>query len=220
MLGHHRRKIRASDVPRDQFGRRPSGFSLSRGPFAAARDTVADSEGFTSRAVYISSSRRTQTAPQRAEDFMDAEDFDSAGIPQLQIADRDISARLLCGVGFSADDARSSSAMLRFSHDVCAPAPCECPTAWIDVAAGKSTGAKRAWTAAPADFDCERKAALRDLCAPSAAPAPAETFSISAMFHAEGEGELAKEIFGRGERRTVVPWQPARILRQRFAVRY
>ena len=36
------------------------------------------------------------------------------------------------------------------------------------------------------------------------------------MFHIEGEVQVAKEVYGKNEKRLKMPWEPARILRQRF----
>ena len=237
MLGHHRRKISPNQVPRDQFGRLPNKFTISNGYFLSNASTVADSDGFVSKPVYISHERRTAIHQQKMEDFMDAEDFDNAGRSQIQLAKPKLykdnetnkvfgytedAVNILKGLGFTLLDLYEDNSTIRFSH-MSENLGCECSfstTDWIEVKQGQSIGKKREWIAPPNNFNQETKIKLKELgnSMMNDNNDDVSEFSIDAMFHLEGEGEMAKEIFGGKEKKTIVPWKPEKILKQRFSV--
>ncbi|KAH0792142.1 G patch domain-containing protein 1 [Histomonas meleagridis] len=233
MLGRRRRKVNPSQAPRDQFGRKVFHGAFTGGFSAGNFNTVADSEGFVSQPFFSSRDRKTVVPKKTMEDFMDAEDFDSMGKSQIKVAEvkkfRDSSGQLLSfseqevqlleHFGFGVADLYGNQPFPFFSHQALQNDQEVDSNDWIDVPSPQYP--PKNIQPVPTTFDSNKIINLPQLqsfisITPSAQDD--DTFSIQSMFHLEGEGEEAKERYGGPEKRTRVPWEPAKLLRQRFSV--
>ena len=229
MFGQRRRKVNQDQAPRDQFSRK-----LLQGTFSPFATSVADSRGFVSTGYFSSRARRAAPVSQRAEDFMDASDFDASGRSQVSVARKtpyflpsgaqtgfsDEEAALLFAFGFAPGDLRAGEVSNCFADgNQPYPAALAAGYDWLEVPQRKLV--QYEVVAPPAGFKAlPVKLPLRDLATGNmfAADEQIEDFNFLTMFHVEGEKDIAKEFNGAPEKRTVVAWVPAKILKKRFSI--
>ena len=228
MIGRRRRLIKGNQAPRDQFGKKTLGQSSIAG--LGYNATVADGIGFVSQGFRSSGSQRTQIIMQKKEDFMDADDFDAMGKSQLEVAEDkpnqyipeygDTQVTLLRSVGYSFHDLQENlNGSILFSHQMFPEdsAP-EFEIDWDTIQPPSLIFYSASLP--PPTFKAENAIKIDPLPGNSlfrsADHEDLNDFNLDTMFHIEGEVQEAKEVYGNNEKRLKMPWEPAKVLRQRF----
>lgn len=232
MLGRRRRKINPDQAPRDQFGRKSFHGAFTGGFAAGNQNTVADEKGFVSQPYFSSRENKAQPIPvQKMEDYMDAEDFDTMGRSQISIAERkdyngplgkfsnlsEQEVEILMHCGFGAADLYESNHLIMFSHMYQPVNPQTHVDDWIIVES--PNWPQRPMPTTPSTFNPNEVIKLQPLKSITGEPVDElQDFSIDKMFVREGESEFAKENYQTREKRIYEPWEPDKLLYQRFRV--